>query len=361
MKEWYYSGLQGLCVSLSRHSSAFDGSASASALLARELFNDDSRFGSASNVSRTWRLSPARRARMFEERWASMGRSVRASDDVRAVLACVARLRASEESFLLREALCDAADATSIVKDEILPAMESGFTTERYPDYAIRAFSDDVRSLVAAFNRFDEDAAGTLLVRLVSAAVYGPLHTLALSSGRARTDLAVGTQGSSGDAFESQGVVLMQVEDPSVARVRYVRTVGSDTAVFIGRSARMERYEEAASDLSDVLGGKKRALFHLTESFRRVSACHGVLVETGGRWMYYDLGSTNGTAAGDEDSMVDVNPAVMVKPGDFLWLGASASEAKGVAESGRGALLKVAEHVRSFGAEENGGGHGLCG
>ena len=218
-----------------------------------------------------------------------------------------------------------------------------------------------MRSLVAAFNRFDEDAAGTLLVRLVSAAVYGPLHTLALSSGRARTDLAVGTQGSSGDAFESQGVVLMQVEDPSVARVRDVRTVGSDTAVFIGRSARMERYEEAASDLSDVLGGKKRALFHLTESFRRVSACHGVLVETGGRWMYYDLGSTNGTAAGDEDSMVDVNPAVMVKPGDFLWLGASASEAKGVAESGRGALLKVAEHVRSFGAEENGGGHGLCG
>ena len=53
MKERYYSGLQGLCVSLPRHSSAFDGSASASALLARELFNDDSRFDSASNVSRT--------------------------------------------------------------------------------------------------------------------------------------------------------------------------------------------------------------------------------------------------------------------------------------------------------------------
>lgn len=220
MKEWYYSGLQGLCVSLSRHSSAFDGSASASALLARELFNDDSRFDSASNVSRTWRLSPARRARMFEERWTSRGRSVRASDDVRAVLACVARLRASEESFLLREALCDAANAASIVKDEILVAMESGFTTERYPDYAIRAFSDDVRSLIAAFDCFDEDAAGTLLVRLVSAAVYGPLHTLALSSGRARTDLAIGVQESSGDVFESQGIVLMQVEGPSVARVR---------------------------------------------------------------------------------------------------------------------------------------------
>ena len=50
-----------------------------------------------------------------------------------------------------------------------------------------------------------------------------------------------------------------------------------------------------------------------------------------------------------------------VKPGDFLWLGASASEAKDVVESGRGALLKIAEHVRSFGIGENGGGHGLCG
>lgn len=85
------------------------------------------------------------------------------------------------------------------MRDEILPAMENGFTTERHPDYAIRAFSDDVS--------------------------------------------------------ESQGIVLMQVEDSSIARVRDVRTVGGDTAVFIGRSARMERYEEAAAALSDGLCG----------------------------------------------------------------------------------------------------------
>lgn len=359
MKEWYYSGMQGLCVSLARHSSAFDGGASASALLARELFNDDDRFDSASNVSRTWRLSPPRRARMFEERWTCRGRSVRASADVRAVLACVAYLRASEESFLTREALCNSRDTLDVIKNEILPAMESGFTTERYPDYAIRAFSDDVRSLLTGFERFDEEATGTLLVRLVAAAVYGPLHTLALSSGRARTDLAIEPQPVFHDASEALGVVLMQVADSSVSCVRDVRVFGNDVAVFLGRSARMERYEEAASDLSEVLRGKRRELFHLTEEFRRVSACHGVLLETDGRWLYYDLGSTNGTAIGNEGEIGDAMPACTVKPGDFLWLGASAAEAKNAIESGRAALLKVAEHALSFGVS-HGGDNGGC-
>lgn len=360
MKEWYYSGLQGLCVSLARHSSAYDGGASASALLARELFNDDNRFDSASNVSRTWRLSPPRRARMFEERWARMGRSVRASADVRAALACVACLRVSEESFLVREALCNSRDAAGIVKSEILPAMESGFTTERYPDYAIRAFSDDVRSLLTGSGRLDEEVAGALLVRLVAAAVYGPLHALALSSGRAHTDLAIESRPVFHDAFEASGVVLMQVADSSVSRVRDVRVFGNDVAVFLGRSARMERYEEVASDLSEVLRGKRRELFHLTEEFRRVSACHGVLFETDGRWLYYDLGSTNGTAIGNEGEIGDAMPACTVKPGDFLWLGASAAEAKDAVESGRAALLKIAEHALSFSVSHaggDGGGH----
>lgn len=350
-KEHYYSGLEGLCRSLTRLSATGGVDPVLEAIFARDIFHGAERFDSAPNVSRTWRLVPRRRATQFVLAWtdpqdhaqvkkvlaARINHDACAHYEQQALERCVramveggdAPAGVAEEPVAIRDLLESLPSPLASLRDQVLPSIADGFTTERYARSLINAFERDFDQLLDGFVRLDRGALRAVLTRLLAGVIYGPAHRLALSAAFMATarpdDDPLPIEPATGNE-----VLLAQVYDARVALVGTSLSFTSSCAMFIGRSSDPARYRarlealEGDSELAAQILAKEPQVFRVPDDNCVVSNCHGVVFHNGTAWAYYHFDPINGTVLSNEDGDRPVRSLCVLAPGDRIVLGAPA-------------------------------------
>lgn len=363
MKDYYYSGIEGLCRSIARLSSPDPAGRVQEAAVARDIFHDAVRFDKAYNVSRTWHLTPLRRASQFVQAWVEpAGRSAtRANRDLydRTALAiCVEAMVKPDPAdpdapTSIRDVLAQLPSPLASLRDEVVPAMVDGFATERYPSSVLVAFERDMDQLLDRFVRLDDYVLRKVLARVVGAAVFGPMSPLALS------DESVGT-GTPDDLdglgfvepAEGDRVQLTQVYDRRLGRVGTSLGVTRDRVLFVGRSSKLDDYrgrfvqalgDEEAAGFNDALEAAE--VFRVPDDNKSVSNVHGAVFHNGAAWTYLDLGSSFGSVVVGERGAAPVSPLCVLAAGDWLVLGTNGTVG-GEADFCPGATLVFSELTR---------------
>lgn len=399
VKEHYYSGLEGLCRSLSQISSPDPESRVQEAAIARDIFHGADRFDKDYNVSRTWRLVPKRRTSKFILAWtdeadqrrvkaalATYDRAVYAEHERRALASCVEAMVAgddpagraaptapagcaapaagfagfsavpdadaeSEAPTAIRDLLASLPSPVARLRDDVVPALVDGFYTERYRPAAVNAFQRDMDQLLDRVVRLDGFALRKVLARLVAAAVFGPGHPLALSAERLGT---VGPDDAAPLDLEPatcQKVLLTQVFDARLAAVGTSLALDAPCALFVGRSSDVATYRarlaglEGCSSVATQVAGMEAEVFRIPDDNGSVSNYHGVVFFTGEAWAFCDLGSTNGTVIEGADGSVLADPLRVLSPGDRIVLG-TRRPAGDASDYGAAATLVFSERCR---------------
>lgn len=348
MKAYYYSGLEGLCRSLSELSSPDKEYRTSEAVFARDVFHGADRFDKDYNVSRTWRLVPKRRAGKFVLAWVDPAREAAAKKALAACdrNACIPYERealarcveamvggapedAGEAPTALRDVLVALPSPVADLRNSVIPAVVDGFLTERYRPTTVRAFQRDMDQLLDRIVRLDEFGLRKLLARLVAAVVFGPGHRLALAADPVATadpyDDAMPI-----DAMQGARILLTQVYDDRFALVGASFEIGREGALFIGRSSDAEAYRarlrscEGCGSVVEVVARLDAEIARIADDNAAVSNTHGVVFYNGVAWMYCDLESSNGSVLSNDDGDLLADPLRVLAPGDRLVLGTRA-------------------------------------
>ncbi|MDO4538458.1 MAG: FHA domain-containing protein [Coriobacteriales bacterium] len=389
MYDWCHSGLEGYCKAAATLLGE-EASDDVVLRLCQDLLPDRS----AKNLTRAWTFSNVRRGRdcrqsIFEKAWLD-GRhgkvyAQEATDFVKGVLPAkgfatipqdseyalllqTARNLTECEDIAIRRCEADAIEAcvdgivelsqdddksfaeervayiASIVMldhfselffDEVVPAIERGFLSERYSSADARQFVMTLgslmdgahRSVMAEDSDFEEYRA--FLRVLVAGLVYGPRHPLAIDREWDETDEYRPYHGT--PVAEGTTIRLTQVFDADAVYTGYSDLLRSSQLMFFGKSPRVEEYLRHCrelfcddQELLALLRTREATVFPMA-LHDAVSNMHGMLVCEGDVWRLYDLGSTNGTSIESADHASAVKNLIEVRPGDRIRLGAPAN------------------------------------
>lgn len=385
MYDWCHSGLEGYC----KAASGLLGDESSDDVvlkLCKDLLPDRT----PKTLTRAWTFSNVRRGRdcrqsLFEKCWLAGRHGKDYVDEARlfvkgllpkeklgpcahdqdyAMLLRTTRSQAECDEVALRRCEADAIDAcvnriielsrdderldvandaiiTSLVMldhfselffDQVVPAIERGFLSERYSSVEARQFVMTLGGLMDRAHRCvtSEDSSFDsyrLFLRVIVAGlIYGPNHPIAMDREWDVTECYEPYFGV--QAVQGTTIRLTQVYGDYEKYTGYSELFRPAQVVFFGMCPDVGEYLERC----DTLFHEEAETMHMLRSLEAkvfpmtlhdaVSNVHAMMVCEGDVWRLYDLGSSNGTSIASEGRVESVDHLIKIKPGDRIRLGA---------------------------------------
>jgi len=226
--------------------------------------------------------------------------------------------------------------------EQVAPAIERGFLSERYRWSEVQQFIVTLTKLLESANLCAQEGEGSgkpyreFLETLVAGIIYGPTHPMAMRMEWDPTSDFFAYNGR--QTLEYTGVRITQIFDAKVRLTGYSELVRSSQVVFFGRSPKAEDYLDRLNAVIGRMGARKedeRLFDHIVQLEHivfpmtlqdMVSGCHAMLVCEGRQWYLYDLESTNGTVIESDGKLIKVGSGdvLRINPGDRVHLGSPA-------------------------------------
>lgn len=232
--------------------------------------------------------------------------------------------------------LLDIEDFPTKFFTNVVPAIESGFKSERYSPSEIQWYIQTLNGLIYRAYKCRNDASDHEDIRpfqefakaLFAGLIYGPCHPLALGLSPEATPAIQSGWNREYDREEGSTLRLTQVFDAKCAHTGYSELFRPSQVVFFGRSSDVAKYLERCnklfSDHAEMLMYMKslKPVVFPTVLHPAVGRWHGMLLYEGEQWRYYDLDSTNGSSIVSDEKVYDIQRLIEIRPGDFLRIGA---------------------------------------